>query len=239
MTRTPLTAGVATADRPGAHVRARQVITPSGGIMRAKFPSRKNGRLVHCEGLLELDAAYLFEVHPGIESFREQPATIHYPDGSRVRRYTPDFELTLVSGEQLWVEIKPETSMAQPEVQRKLGLVADHLATTGRPFVVLTDGVLRKEPRRTNVQRVVARSSRSPLTVESACIALDRCRAHLPGPLASVATALAPHGKEPYSLMQRGLLQFDLSEPLDEDTLIHITEESDDGWIQLSQEHGF
>lgn len=129
--------------------------------------------------------------------------------------------------------------MAQPEVQRKLGLVADHLASTGRPFLVLTDGVLRKEPRRTNVQQVIARSSRSPLTDESARIALDHCRAHFPGPFASVATALAPHGKEPYSLMQRGLLQFDLSKPLNKDTLVHLTEESDDGWIQLSQEHGF
>ena len=45
-----------------AYRRAREVISPSGGIMRSKFPSRKNKRMVHCEGLLELDAAYLFEV---------------------------------------------------------------------------------------------------------------------------------------------------------------------------------
>jgi hypothetical protein len=207
--------------------------------MRAKFPSRKNGRLVHCEGLLELDAAYLFEVHPGIESFREQPTTIHYPDGSRMRRYTPDFELTLVSGEQIWVEIKPETSMAQPEVQRKLELVADHLANTGHPFAVLTDRVLRKEPRRTNVQRIIARSLRSPVTPQAARIALDSCSVHFPGPIAAVAAALAKHGKEPYSLMQLGLLHFDLSQPLTGDTAIYLTGESDDGWIQLSPEHGF
>ena len=45
------------------HRRSREVISPSGGIMRCKFPSRKNGRLVHCERLLELDAAYLFETN--------------------------------------------------------------------------------------------------------------------------------------------------------------------------------
>lgn len=48
------------------HRRSREVISPSGGIMRSKFPSRKNGRLVHCEGMLELDAAHLFELHPRI-----------------------------------------------------------------------------------------------------------------------------------------------------------------------------
>ena len=40
------------------HRRAREVISPSGGIVRGKFPSRKNGRMVHHEGLLELDAIY-------------------------------------------------------------------------------------------------------------------------------------------------------------------------------------
>lgn len=48
-----------------SHRRSREVISPSGGIMRSKFPSRKNGRLVHCEGLLELDAAHLFELVSG------------------------------------------------------------------------------------------------------------------------------------------------------------------------------
>lgn len=239
MTQTVTAAAVATADKPGTHVRARQVITPSGGIMRAKFPSRKNGRLVHCEGLLELDAAYLFEVHPGIQSFREQPATIHYPDGNRTRRYTPDFELTLLSGECVWIEIKPESSMAQLEVRQKLFHVADHFARTGRPFAVLTDRSLREEPRRTNVQQIVMRSLRTRLPPESARNALHRCRGHLPGPLAAVTATLALHGKEPYSLMQRGLLRFDLAQPLTGDTTIYLTEESDDGWIQLSPEHGF
>jgi hypothetical protein len=43
------------------HHRARNVITPLGSIVRGKFPSRKNGRMVHNEGLLELEAIYLFD----------------------------------------------------------------------------------------------------------------------------------------------------------------------------------
>jgi len=74
------------------HRRARNVITPSGGIVRGKFPSRKNGRMVHHEGLLELEAIYLFECSPCIIRYREQPVTIHYPDEAKLRRYTPDFE---------------------------------------------------------------------------------------------------------------------------------------------------
>ena len=67
---------VAPAQSP--HRRAREVISTSGGIMRCKFPSRKNGRLVHCEGLLELDAAYLFD------AFIEMIKTKKPPTGARL-----------------------------------------------------------------------------------------------------------------------------------------------------------
>jgi hypothetical protein len=92
------------------HQRAREVISPSGGIMRGKFPSRKNGRMVHHEGLLELDAIYLLEASPLVTGYREQPTTITYPDGDRVRRYTPDLEVTLDGGASVWIEVKPTAS---------------------------------------------------------------------------------------------------------------------------------
>lgn len=102
------------------HRRSREVINPSGGIMRCKFPGRKNRRLVHCEGLLELDAAYLFEAHPRVVRYREQPAPFLFPDGERVRRYTPDFELTLDNGQAIWVEVKPTRSLADKEIRREM-----------------------------------------------------------------------------------------------------------------------
>lgn len=97
------------------HQRARTIIRPTGGIVRGKFPSRKNGRMVHHEGLLELDAIYLFEASPLIARFREQPITIQYPDGTRLRRYTPDFELVLATGEIVLVEIKPARRLASTD----------------------------------------------------------------------------------------------------------------------------
>ncbi|WP_230369777.1 Tn7 transposase TnsA N-terminal domain-containing protein [Paludibacterium denitrificans] len=103
-----------------AHQRAREVVRPTGTIVRGKFPSRKNGRMVDHEGLLELDAIYLFECSPEIVRYREQPLTLTYPDGHRLRRYTPDFELVLRSGEIILVEIKPTRSLVNDEVQHKL-----------------------------------------------------------------------------------------------------------------------
>ena len=153
------------------HRRSREVINPSGGIMRCKFPSRKNGRLVHCEGLLELDAAYLFEAHPRVARYREQPAPFLFPDGERVRRYTPDFELTLDNGEAIWVEVKPTRSLADKEIRRKLRCLQDHMRRSERRFLVLTDEELRAEPRQSNV-RTIWRSSTRTLPSRPAALAV-------------------------------------------------------------------
>lgn len=60
------------------------------------------------EGLLELDAIYHFENSPLTSAYTEQPETIQYPDGNRVRHHTPDFELFLADGSSALIEIKHE-----------------------------------------------------------------------------------------------------------------------------------
>ena len=223
----------------GPRRRAREVISPSGGIMRCKFPSRKNGRLVHCEGLLELDAAYLFEANHRVASFREQPITINYPDEARIRRYTPDFELTLTNGMTVWAEIKPLSSLARAEVQHKLACISAHLARVAQPFVILTDMVLREEPRRENLQLIFHRASRTQKTAEAHIAAVRRWTNGLPGSLGAAAKALATEGLEPYSLLMAGYLRCDLSTPLTDDTRITINQGNDDGWFRLSEEFDF
>lgn len=223
----------------GTHRRAREVISTSGGIMRCKFPSRKNGRLVHCEGLLELDAAYLFEANHRVASFREQPITITYPDDARLRRYTPDFELTLANGLIVWVEIKPLSSLARSEVRHTLARVSEHLARIQQPFVVLNDTLLRQEPQRTNLQTIYHRASSQPRTVQASEAALRRCSHRLPAGLSDATQALGAAGLEPYSLLLAGALRCDLSAPLTADTLITINQEDGNDWFRLSEEFDF
>lgn len=221
------------------HQRSREVISPSGGIMRSKFPSRKNGRLVHCEGLLELDAAHLFELHPRVARYREQPATFMFPDCGRLRRYTPDFEVELVSGKTIRVEVKPERFMLDAEVRNKLAMVGAHMRRLDEAFVVLTDVELRRQPRQSNVRSISRRASRVPPSQAAATAAVSRLRDALPAPL-GLATALCDaEGRNAFSLLQLGLLRCDLDAPLSADTPIHMIPEADDGWFCLSQEHDF
>lgn len=221
------------------HHRARQVISPSGGIMRGKFPSRKNGRMVHHEGLLELDAIYLLEASPQVVGYREQPTTITYPDGDRVRKYTPDLEVKLASGELIWIEVKPAVFLQKEEVRHKLECVGSHLKRSGHAFVILTDDVLRQEPRQANVRAICHRAMRVRPSAAFARTVLARCAEELPATLARTTQILAAHGAEPYSLLMAGLLRCGLDVPLSPDTQLTQATEADHGWFWLAQEHGF
>lgn len=221
------------------HHRARQVISPSGGIVRGKFPSRKNGRMVHHEGLLELEAIYLFEASPLIVRYREQPATINYPDGARLRRYTPDFELVLASGVVVFIEVKPVRSLQDEEVRHKLDRVAEHMQRSATPFIILTDATIRQEPRLSNLRWVYHRAARVPPSTDAASLAATRYRSHFPLSIKAAASLLSECGVDPYSLLLAGLAICPLEQEASPEILIHLIKEIHDVWFYIAQEHGF
>lgn len=221
------------------HQRAREVISPSGGIVRGKFPSRKNGRMVHHEGLLELDAIYLFETSPRIAKYREQPPTLFYPDDVRVRRYTPDFELVLSTGEIVLVEVKPRRSLANDEVRHKLDCVTAHLERSAQPFVILTDETLRQKPRQSNLRSIYHQAARVPPSHDALIAALNRHRNQFPASFRRATELFAERALEPYSLLMAGLLRCELDDPICADTALQIAEENDDAWFCVTQGYGF
>lgn len=221
------------------HKRARNVISPSGGIIRGKFRSRKNGRMVHHEGLLELEAIYLFETSPRIVRYREQPVTIKYPDGARLRRYTPDFELVLITGEIVLIEVKAVSSLQHEDVKHKLDCVTEYMRRSETTFVVLTDQVIRHEPRLSNLHLVNHRASRVPPTSDSIAVAINKYRNCFPLSLEAVTTLLDADGIDLYSLLLAGHLRCCLDQPISKETLIELNMEADDGWFCIAQEQGF
>jgi hypothetical protein len=160
--------------------RAREVVRPTGGIVRGKFPSRKNGCMVHHEGLLELDALYLFEWSAHILRYREQPLTMTYPDGNRLRRYTPDFALTLIDGSKVLLEIKPISNLNKPNIHHKFLCIADHLRRSEQAFEVITDQVIREQPRLANLKLIHHGAKRFPVSHDALRIGLQRFARHFP-----------------------------------------------------------
>jgi len=221
------------------HQRAREILRPTGGIMRGKFPSRKNGRMVQHEGLLELDAIYLFEAHPRVAAYREQPCTVRYPDGARLRRYTPDFEVVLTTGETVLIEIKPRRSLEDPDVRHKLRCIAEHFTRINRQFVVLDCGLIRMEPRLASLRWICHHAARVMPSPAAALMTLLRHKEQLPTSFRTASQLLAGTGVDPASLLLMGLLRCDLDAQVTLDTLVRATTEDDHDWFCISQEHGF
>ena len=221
-----------------AHQRSREVIRHTGGIVRVKLPSRKNGRMVHNEGLLELDASYLFEMSPWIVRYGEQAEPIHYPDGAKLRRYTPDFELVLVTGEIILVEVKPNYFLQKEKTRHKFDCISGHFARLGKPFVILTEDTLRLEPRQANLRWLYHQLPRIAPTGDAMRIALERHQGQFPMPIKEAVPLFRDSGLHPISLLVTGLLTCSLDQPITHDTHLHITEEKDNGWFYISQTHG-
>ena len=140
-------AGYPFAQKEGSHSaksRAREPISRSRGQMRGKFPSIKAGRMIHCESLLELDLAVVLEFSKAIVRYREQPLTAHYVFDGRIRRYTPDFEITLASGETMLIEVKPAQKLLDEQERKRFEQIADHFARQGQRFAILTELEIRQ-----------------------------------------------------------------------------------------------
>lgn len=103
--------------------RVREPVKPTTGRVVGYFPSVKNNRSIAWESQLEQKACYVFEFSPEIIKYREQPLSIYYRLNGELLRYTPDFELTLLSGELIYVEVKPGAKLQTQELQEKLGAI--------------------------------------------------------------------------------------------------------------------
>lgn len=93
------------------HLRMREVVRRSNYRATGKFPSRKNGRMMHWESPYELAAFLILEVSSHVRSYQEQPAEIRFLSDSGRQTHFPDILVGLISGNQVFVEVKP-TSMA-------------------------------------------------------------------------------------------------------------------------------
>ena len=122
---------------------SRKVVTRSGRGFRGHFPSKKLNRLVQFESLLERDAIQFFENSDEVLRYREQPTIIYYYQEDLQRKYYPDFELELVSGAIVHIEVKPSIHLATIKLSTKYQLIADTYQTRPETFIVLTERELR------------------------------------------------------------------------------------------------
>jgi hypothetical protein len=133
-------------------MKVRKVVNRSGRGFRGYFPSRKLGRLVEWESLLERDAIILFEFSNGIKSYQEQPELIVYEQDGEMRRYFPDFSIILTNDKNIHYEVKPLAKLISLDLVNKYSAVKHHYERLGRDFRILVDQQIRIEPRLSNLK---------------------------------------------------------------------------------------
>ncbi|WP_321853614.1 TnsA endonuclease N-terminal domain-containing protein, partial [Paraburkholderia tropica] len=129
-----------------SHRPVRRVVRPTGAAFRGRFPSTKSDRPVSFESLLERDALLLFEFSPGVAAYREQPLFTFYRHGDRMRKYTPDFEVTFVDAGTRLIEVKPDYKLRDTEEVDRLTCLAEHFQRLGTDFQVLSETEIRRSP---------------------------------------------------------------------------------------------
>lgn len=133
--------------KEGHDMLSRKVVTRSGRGFRGYFPSKKLNRLVEFESILERDAIKLFENSNEVIEYREQPTIVYYYLDDIPKRYHPDFELVLVDGYVVHVEVKPSIHLTTISLSAKYQAIAQSYISRTESFVVLTEKELRTEKR--------------------------------------------------------------------------------------------
>lgn len=219
----------ASGHQPALAMRSRKVITRSGRNIRGKFPSAKLARAIHWESLLERDAILLFEFHPLVLQYQEQPLMELYYDSTGVQRACyPDFLLHFAGGDELVVEVKSRSQLARESVRTRLDDISRHFAARGRRYRVISEEAIRRQPLHDNLK--ILSSARqvhcSQIVDEQLPEKLDARRLYslreLEGVMGNISAAL--------SLVAKGLLRTDLERPLSRDSEVWLAANTEAGY---------
>lgn len=184
---------------------------------------------------LERDCQTLIEANPAIAAYSVEPHVLTYSTpnpagGFEKRTYVPDFGLILAGGEILIVDAKADALRQTAGWTRREPYIREAYAVQhGVRFLVLTESSIRKEPRLSNCQEMLAH--REPGTDLAAITAIRDVlaiveRSSTIGALAAAASLLSPPGQDRaftaiMRLALRGEVKLDLSRPLSPTTSVH------------------
>lgn len=122
---------------------SRKVVTRSGRGFRGYFPSKKLNWSVQFESILERDAIKLFENSSEVVNYKAQPTIVYYYVDEIHKKYYPDFEVVLVGGAIIHVEVKPSRRLATKELSTKFRAINQSYRSRPEHFVILTEIELR------------------------------------------------------------------------------------------------
>jgi hypothetical protein len=191
-----------------------------------KFASVKTGRVAWYESLLERDYMYLLDYDRDVSYWHEQPLRIRFTHGGKVHRYTPDLEVHRVSQKQL-IEVKPKHQVESGKWDVLFRAASSVCEQEGYEFLVLTDEMIRQQPRLENVKLLwkYARTSLLPQhqIICSQFFQSKRDELVTLSDLVQLFKTKRVPTQVLYSLLFWGALECDLMQPLDQCSPIRLT----------------
>jgi TnsA endonuclease N terminal len=190
-----------------------------------KFSSVKTGRVAWYESLNERDYMYLLDFDPGVSYWHEQPLKIRFMLGGKIHRYTPDLEVHRDSRKQI-VEVKAKAQVESGEWDFLFRTASSICKEEECEYVVVTDDVIRQEPRLESVKKLW-KYARTPVHSQHQilCSELFRLRqvAQIElGDLFQLCKVKSVPVQCLYALLFWGVLDFDVTQPLDHCNLISL-----------------
>lgn len=118
--------------------RARKVVRRSNYRMTGKFPSIKNGRMIHWESHYEKMAFQLLEIAPFVVSYREQPAIFKFINlEGTSQKHFPDLMVELINGRKLFVEVKSDRAKGDQNLMERTSLLQDLIQQNGYRYLMV------------------------------------------------------------------------------------------------------
>ena len=190
-----------------------------------KFSSVKTGRVAWYESLNERDYMYLLDFDPAVTYWHEQPLKIRFTLGDKTHWYTPDLEVHRDSRKQI-VEVKAKDQVESGKWDFLFRTATSICEEEECEYVVVTDEVIRQEPKLESVKKLW-KYARTPVYSQHQilCSELFRKRqvAQIElGDLFQLCKAKSVPMQCLYALLFWGVLDFDITQPLDQCNLISL-----------------
>lgn len=225
--------------RYSSHVPARRVVTPSGSIVRGKFPSIKNNRMIRYEGLLEADAILHLELSLAVRKYREQPYKIRYPFDGELRRYTPDFEVLLSENRTVVIEIKHSKFLSKSENKIKYQAIESWFQSKHIDYVIITEQSLRIQNRLSNLRYMYRQISKQRHTQARLKILISSLNESELNTVSSLNAAVAKYQLSAFDFLAAGLVSCNLDQIITPSTELRKFEENGNGWFHICPEFAF
>lgn len=202
--------------------RARRVISRSNSRVTGKYPGLKSRRMHYWESSLERDAFMLLDVSTEVVSFDEQPVTLHYGIGKKLRHY-PDV-LVSYPNRQVFVEIKTDREAQTEEIITRTAYLIPALAHHGYGYRIWTESEIRDRSFRLSNLRFLLRFGRTEVELTRFEWLRQLFRKHASLPWKEIVGQPTDGGKLSAlcRLILEGRLRIDLTRPILPESLISV-----------------